>query len=667
MAEPEELILEGAHFATRVAREAWRRYGTPAADRATSLTAVRARLELFLSALFRTSISIAPMEPPAPASWLARLARDRPRERYDPRLRSGTDGRRVWLPGALPPTPWGEDALALYRLLAVEQGSRLIRGTAQAAAQIESLETRDWFLFAEAAVIDRWIGLEVPGLAGTLRAARAHAHATRTTRRPSAIDLLIETQIRALLVADPLTPPLVSGSGGSPEQSLAWARAHVVCGDRRRYRAVSLPWYWGSIFPAPRSLVPASPYQPGDPGRRTPRPRVADMRRRPQVRHAAENEDDAHAGTWVIRADEPQESVEDPLGLQRPADRDDDADPEGLADSLSDLPEARLVRTAAPPREVLRAAEPVDRFAERAAAPAGRRGLAYPEWDYRLHAYRPRGAIVRQPAAPLGDAAWVDAIRARHAQLVRRVRARFERLRPRYVRLNRQPDGSEPDISAWVDAFAGVRAGVAMDGRVYVEHRPARRELAVALLADVSASTDAWVSDTRRIVDVEKEALLVVCEALDALDDRYGIFAFSGEGADSVAVVPLKTFDERRSPAVERRIAALDADGYTRVGAAIRHVTAVLGRERTARRLLLILSDGKPNDVDVYEGPYGVEDTRQAVAEARRQGVSVFCLTVDREAPHYAGRIFGRDGFAILRRTDGLPSVVIEVLQRLLR
>lgn len=391
------------------------------------------------------------------------------------------------------------------------------------------------------------------------------------------------------------------------------------------------------------------------------------MRRRPHARDAAENEDDAHAGTWVIRADEPQESVEDPFGLQRPADRDDDADPEGLADSLSELPEARLVRTPAAPREVLKAGEPIERIAGETSAPAAHRGFVYPEWDHRRHAYRSHGAIVRWPTAPLGDAAWADGVRARHARLVRRVRARFERLRPRYVTLNRQADGSEPDVTAWVDAFAGVRAGTAMDDRLYVERRPARRELTVALLADVSASTDGWVSGTRRIVDVEKEALLVVCEAIDALGDRYGIFTFSGESADNVAVLPLKAFDERRTPAVERRMAALDADGYTRMGAAIRHVTAALGRERTARRLLLILSDGKPNDVDIYEGPYGVEDTRQAVAEARRQGIVVFCLTVDREAPHYSGRIFGRDGFAILRRTDELPAVVIEVLLRLVR
>jgi nitric oxide reductase NorD protein len=189
----------------------------------------------------------------------------------------------------------------------------------------------------------------------------------------------------------------------------------------------------------------------------------------------------------------------------------------------------------------------------------------------------------------------------------------------------------------------------------------------VALLVDVSASTDGWVSGERRIVDVEKEALLVVCEALDALGDPYGIFAFSGEGADAVSVICVKEFEERNGTVVRRRIAALESDRYTRIGAALRHVTAAICRQPARRRLLLVLSDGKPNDVDVYEGRYGVEDARQAIAEARRQGVNVFCLTVDREAPRYAGHLFGPAGFAVLRRADQLPVVLIEALRQLIR
>ncbi len=606
MAEPEELILEGAHFATRLARDAWQRYGTSASDRHIPLTSVRARLEMFLTALFQTSIAVAPMEPPAPASWLSRVRHGRSHHRADEPLLSGTDGRRVYLPPVLPKTTRGQDAMSLYRLLAVEQAVRLVRGT-HVFARIDNRETEDWFRLAEAATIDRWIATEVPGLVPALVAARAHVLGRRARRGASASDAAVEREVQALLAADPLTPPFRSIRDDSIEHSLAWARSQTSRAVPRRYRRVVLPWYWGRVLAASQPIGPVAQHgtEEGEAPRQTRQTRVSEMRRRPRVREAAEDEDDNSAGTWVIRADEPQESVEDACGLQRPADRDDAADPEELADSLSELPEARVVRTPGQAREVLRGGEELERTEGPTVAPARPCGLVYPEWDYRLKAYRHRGVILKEPVAPLGDAAWVTAAMARHARLARRVRARFERLRPRHVRLNRQPDGSEPDLAAWVSTCADIRAGATVDGRLYVERRPSRRELAVALLADVSASTDGWVSSNRRIVDVEKEALLVVCEALDALGDRYGIFAFSGEGADDVSVLTLKSFAEGRSLAVERRIAALDSDRYTRMGASIRHVTAALGRERTSRRLLLILSDGKPNDVDVYEGRYG--------------------------------------------------------------
>jgi nitric oxide reductase NorD protein len=115
----------------------------------------------------------------------------------------------------------------------------------------------------------------------------------------------------------------------------------------------------------------------------------------------------------------------------------------------------------------------------------------------------------------------------------------------------------------------------------------------------------------------------------------------------------------------ERRVAGLEPDGYTRLGAAVRHASARLGRERARHRLLLLLSDGKPNDVDEYAGRYGIEDTRQAVAEARLQGLTPFCLTVDRDAPAYLPAIFGPRGFAVLPRPERLPTVLVDVLRSL--
>ena len=354
------------------------------------------------------------------------------------------------------------------------------------------------------------------------------------------------------------------------------------------------------------------------------------------------------------------------MGLQRPADHDNTTDAGELGDALSDLPEARIVRTPGTPREVLQSdAAPLTQGAGDPGSRASNWGITYPEWDHRVAAYRFPGAIVRPAPATAGGGEWAERVLDRRATLVRQVRRRFDGLRPRRVRLGRQPDGAEVDLDAYVTAFADWRAGEPGDDRLYTASRPARRDLAIAVLADVSASTDAWVAGSLRIVDVEKEALVILLEALDVLGDRHPVLAFSGQGPRAVHVLTVKGFDQASGAAARRRIAALEPDGYTRVGAAVRHASALLGLERARFRLLLILSDGKPNDVDEYAGRYGIEDTRQAVAEARLQGLMPFCLTVDREAPTYLPAIFGPRGFAVLSRPERLPSVLVEVLRSL--
>ncbi|MGE5816173.1 MAG: nitric oxide reductase activation protein NorD [Acidobacteriota bacterium] len=650
MSEPEDLILEGAYVATRVAREAWKRYG-PARRRAVVLLAdERPRLELFLSALFMQPVGIASAQPPAPTTWLARLARRRTPGAVSRELFPGTDGSRIFLPPSLRVVRTEEHARELYRLLAVEQAVRLVRGSARAGLALNA-DSTEWFLVREAEIVDCWIASELPGLVPQLLEVRARALAERSND-PADHDHPLEQAVRAVLQSDLSAPRL-------PETPAA---------GLPRHRPVRPVWYWGQTMP-PLSVPDTvrEIHQQDGADTATGKPRVSEMRRSPRVRPTEENEDDRGSGTWMIRPDEPQESVEDPHGLQRPTDRDDHADPDGLGDSLSDLPEARVVRTPGQSREVLRSGDEFSKTSTHPTPAPKPNGIVYPEWDYRAGEYRHPGAIVRERPPLTGSAGDVRAALARHRGLVRRVRTRFERMQPRRVRLGRQPDGSEVDIDAFVTAAADLRSGVTVDGRLYLADRHARRELAVALLVDVSASTDAWVSSNRRIVDVEKDALLIVCEALDALGDRYAISAFSGHGPENVWVMPLKRFDERSRDAVQRRIAALDSERYTRLGAAIRHVTVPLCREQADRRLLLVLSDGKPNDEDVYEGQYGVEDTRQAVAEARRQGITVFCLTVDRAAPRYAARIFGRAGFAVLRRAEDLPLAVVDLLRQLVR
>jgi len=672
MSEPEDVLLEGAHAATTFITRLWRRNRT--GPRELGLVDVRRRLELLIGALYGSTVPIVIADAPARPSFIARVARRIPRHLIDVRALSGTDGRRIRLPRALSAHHGDEDAFALYRLLAVQQAARVRRGTPLLLQSSLSPLVRDLFLLAEAVAIDHEICRELPGMRRDLVAAR---HAAQR-ERPSAgllssSEREFERRVLAVLGANPCD--IVRGDTNevplcdSPTASLAWATqvAELLRATMSaRYRGTVVVPLWGRTeVPEPTSQSRLANESRDEQPRALP-PRVHNLTRRPKTRAAPDDEDDGPMGMWMMQLDAPQEHAEDPMGLQRPTDRDSQSDPAALADSLSELPEARLVATPGSPAEVLVTDDPPDQQSSQRTARQSP-GVKYPEWDYRVAAYHEARATVRECAPLEGNAAWADVVLRRHAQEVQQIRRRFERLRPQRVRQGRQVDGPDIDLSAYVTGYADRRAGCAPDDRLYETTRPARRSIAITLLVDVSGSTDSWVGDTRRIIDVEKEALLLVCEALDALGDRYSIVAFSGEGPEAVSAYQVKAFGERNNTTVHRRIAALEPDRYTRTGAAIRHATAALLREAAQHRLLLILSDGKPNDVDLYEGRYGIEDTRQAVAEARLQGLHPFCLTVDREAPVYISRIFGPGAYAVLRHARTLPSVLIEVVRRLVK
>jgi nitric oxide reductase NorD protein len=160
--------------------------------------------------------------------------------------------------------------------------------------------------------------------------------------------------------------------------------------------------------------------------------------------------------------------------------------------------------------------------------------------------------------------------------------------------------------------------------------------------------------------------LLLASEALDELGDPYAVLAFSSSGRHDVQVDAVKTFADHDAGAVRRRISALASARNTRLGAAVRHATAVLNAQTAERRLLLLLSDGQPNDIFGYQGSYAVGDSRRAVLEARASGVHPFCLTVDREEQEYLPHLFGANGYRVLRDPGQLPAVLLQVVTQLL-
>jgi nitric oxide reductase NorD protein len=659
MGEPEGLLIEGARVAVAGARDLWWRVRPPTEEPRLALARVRARLELLLAALHGERVPILPADPEPPPTWLSRWLDRVPRHLAAVGALAATDGRHVWLPRQIDAREGEPAAYERYRLLAVEQAARLARGFARADPPAAPRMARDLYWIAVAATVDHGLARSLPGFATALSAARAAALATRPPLEGLLhAERVVEGILRRVLAAEP-APVLAGVETVAAIRRWAHDQAQSVAG---RYRGVAPVALWGTFRTAatPPAARADEPHAPSAGPTRTTL-----LRRSPRRRPAADDEDDASPGMSMVRFDDPMESVEDPMGLERPVDRGDGARVDEIADALSDLPEARVVRTADPSRDILQSDTPGSTPGGSTSSAEGAVGITYPEWDHGRGAYRFPGATVRPGPAPSGDADWGRRVLDRHATLVRHVRRRFDGLRPRRVRLGRQPDGADLDLSAYVTAFADRRAGAPDDDRLYAHSRPARRDLAIVVLVDTSASTDAWVAGSRRIVEVEKEALVVLLEALDVLGDRHAVLAFSGQGPRAVHLLAVKGFDEVSRSAAHARIAALDADGYTRVGAAVRHASALLSGERARHRLLLVLSDGKPNDIDVYAGRYGIEDARQAVAEARLQGLIPFCLTVDREAPAYLPAIFGPRGFAVLPRPERLPTVLVEVLRSL--
>jgi len=210
---------------------------------------------------------------------------------------------------------------------------------------------------------------------------------------------------------------------------------------------------------------------------------------------------------------------------------------------------------------------------------------------------------------------------------------------------------------------ADRRAGEGGTDRVFTDTRPAARDLSLAVLMDVSLSTDSWLGD-RRVLDVEMGALLALTHGLTACGDEHGIFTFTSRRR-SVTVATVKGFDEPLDGKVVRRIEALKPGQYTRIGAAVRHVTTELARRPHRHRLLLLLTDGKPNDIDHYEGRYGIEDTRMAIREARKAGLCVFGVTIDENARDYFPHIFGRGAYAIIRDIARLPTALPAIYRQI--
>lgn len=285
--------------------------------------------------------------------------------------------------------------------------------------------------------------------------------------------------------------------------------------------------------------------------------------------------------------------------------------------------------------------------------------LYYPEWDYNRQRYRQDYCILREQSVKPADADFIRQTLQKYRGPLKSIRRSFEAVLGEDRLLRRQADGDDIDIDALVEAQADRVRGVEMDDRLYSRHRRVDRDIAVMLMVDMSGSTRGWVNDA------ERESLVLLCEALETLGDRYAIYGFSGRTHSRCAIYHIKRFDEVYGHDVRERISGITPQTYTRMGVAIRHLGGLLRQVPARTKLLVTLSDGKPEDYGSYRGRYGIEDTRRALIETRRDGIHAFCITIDQQGGDYLPHMYGPANYAVIDRVSQLPLKVADIYRRL--
>ena len=284
----------------------------------------------------------------------------------------------------------------------------------------------------------------------------------------------------------------------------------------------------------------------------------------------------------------------------------------------------------------------------------------YPEWDHARQHYRKNWCVLREVDLKPGEPDYVDRVIEKHHGLVKHLRRTFEAMRDESRLLKRQVQGDDVDIDALVEALADSRDGREMSDQLFMHMHRADRSMAVMFMVDMSGSTKGWINDA------EREALIMLCESLETLGDRYAIYGFSGQTRKRCEIFRVKTFAQPYDAGTKARIAGIAPQDYTRMGAAIRHLSKLLNEIEAKTKLLITLSDGKPDDYfDIYRGQYGIEDTRQALFEARRSGIHPFCITIDREAKEYLPHMYGHANWAEIDDVRKLPLKVADIYRRL--
>ena len=291
------------------------------------------------------------------------------------------------------------------------------------------------------------------------------------------------------------------------------------------------------------------------------------------------------------------------------------------------------------------------------------KGHLIDEWDYRKKTYLKNYTRIK-PQVTLNVLPLEFPKRLN--KIFKKVQAQLDLLQLDRIKNDRLPYGDEINIDTFIE-YSSHQNKSTHHQKFYTSFERKMRDMSTLILADVSLSTEGGITQDVRIIDVIKDGIMVFSQSLDKLDDKFAIYSFSSLQNKKVFFNIIKNFKEKYNEVIRGRIDSMQPYYYTRLGAAIRQSISILDKQKSANKLLLIISDGKPNDEDRYDGRYGIEDTKKAIEEAKKRGITPFCITIDVDAKEYLSYLFGRNGYKIVKDGRKLPQVIPEVYINLIK
>jgi nitric oxide reductase NorD protein len=374
--------------------------------------------------------------------------------------------------------------------------------------------------------------------------------------------------------------------------------------------------------------------------------------------------EDAESADKAMQASQMQAGQGDPedIAQQTEGEGQEDAPP-GAADGRSD--DAEGGGSDSPTQTGLGDVPQVE--PEQVEEDLGEQVFLYDEWDHKIEDYRPAWCTLTEHRQTRTQEGFVAATFHEYGGIVTQIRRNFQLMRPEALRKMRyQEDGDDLDTDGLVEYVVDRRARVSPTPQVYIKRAKRDRDVSTAFVVDMSSSTDRKIDGRKRIIDIEKEALLLMCEALEAIRDEYAIYGFSGSGREDVQFYVVKELGERYDDRVKGRIGGIYARQKTRMGPALRHATRRLAAADSNVKLMILLTDGKPYDSDTYQdNTYAQEDTKMALREARREKIHLFCVTVDREGADYLPHMYSDANFVVVDDVRTLPQKLPQLYRRL--